>query len=58
MAWFQAHHGLPATGQVDGATAGALRHASDAALLRTFRTADDLGPEELATLIPPKGYPA
>ncbi|MFD5191770.1 hypothetical protein ACFWMU_27130 [Streptomyces sp. NPDC058357] len=58
MAWFQAHHGLPATGQVCDAPAGALRHASDAELLRTFRTADDLGPKELLTLIPPKGYPA
>ncbi|MGW2177461.1 peptidoglycan-binding domain-containing protein [Streptomyces sp. NPDC001732] len=48
VAWFQERHGLPTTGRVDGATAGALHHASDAELLRTFRTAADLGPEELA----------
>ncbi|MEV0115700.1 peptidoglycan-binding domain-containing protein [Streptomyces sp. NPDC050844] len=45
---FQERHGLPRTGVVDGATARALHRASDAELLRTFRTAADLGPEELA----------
>ncbi|ATL25250.1 peptidoglycan-binding domain-containing protein [Streptomyces formicae] len=45
---FQARHGLPRTGSVDSATARALRDASDAELHRTFRTAADLGPEELA----------
>ncbi|MFF1698796.1 peptidoglycan-binding domain-containing protein [Streptomyces sp. NPDC058257] len=46
--WFQERHGLPRTGSVDGATADALSRASDAELHRTFRTAADLGPEELA----------
>ncbi|OSC46009.1 peptidoglycan-binding protein, partial [Streptomyces sp. 4F] len=33
---------------VDGATAKALQQAPDAELRRAFRTAQDLGPEELA----------
>ncbi|MFF2653503.1 peptidoglycan-binding protein [Streptomyces sp. NPDC058045] len=45
---FQQRHGLAATGVVDGATAKALGKASDAELHQTFRTAADLGPEELA----------
>lgn len=48
LEWFQARHGLPRTGSVDAATATALRQAPDAELRRTFRTAQDLGPEELA----------
>lgn len=48
LKWFQERHGLPRTGTVDGATARALRQAPDAELRRTFRTAADLGPEELA----------
>ncbi|MFD3672332.1 peptidoglycan-binding protein [Streptomyces sp. NPDC058672] len=48
LKWFQERHGLPRTGSVDGATARALQRASDAELHRTFRTAADLGPEELA----------
>ncbi|MFD6379392.1 peptidoglycan-binding protein [Streptomyces albidoflavus] len=48
LEWFQARHGLPRTGAVDGATAKALQQAPDAELRRTFRTAQDLGPEELA----------
>ncbi|MFE0172189.1 peptidoglycan-binding protein [Streptomyces sp. NPDC059002] len=48
LKWFQARHGLPRTGTVDRATARALRDASDTELHRTFRTAADLGPEELA----------
>lgn len=48
LKWFQERHGLPRTGSVDGATARALRQAPDAELRRTFRTAADLGPEELA----------
>ncbi|MFD3953753.1 peptidoglycan-binding protein [Streptomyces albidoflavus] len=48
LEWFQARHGLPRTGSVDGATAKALQQAPDAELHRTFRTAQDLGPEELA----------
>ncbi|MGG7610585.1 peptidoglycan-binding protein, partial [Streptomyces sp. ZG43] len=43
-----ARHGLPRTGAVDGATAKALQQAPDAELRQTFRTAQDLGPEELA----------
>ncbi|WEV26719.1 peptidoglycan-binding protein [Streptomyces sp. 71268] len=46
--WFQARHGLPRTGTIDRATARALERASGAELRRTFRTAADLGPEELA----------
>lgn len=45
---FQERHGLPRTGSVDSATARALQQATDAELHRTFRTAADLGPEELA----------
>ena len=45
---FQERHGLSRTGTVDSATAKALDRASDAELRRTFRTAADLGPEELA----------
>ncbi|RFU84566.1 peptidoglycan-binding protein [Streptomyces triticagri] len=45
---FQARHGLPATGQVDRRTAAALQDATDTELRATFRTAADLGPEELA----------
>lgn len=48
LKWFQERHGLPRTGSVDGATARALQQAPDAELRRTFRTAADLGPEELA----------
>ncbi|MER7784368.1 peptidoglycan-binding protein [Streptomyces albidoflavus] len=48
LEWFQARHGLPRTGAVDGATAKALQQAPDAELRQTFRTAQDLGPEELA----------
>ncbi|MGW6020568.1 peptidoglycan-binding protein [Streptomyces sp. NPDC055099] len=48
LKWSQERHGLPRTGSVDGATARALRQAPDAELRRTFRTAADLGPEELA----------
>ncbi|ALM36708.1 peptidoglycan-binding protein [Streptomyces sp. FR-008] len=48
LEWFQARHGLPRTGSVDSATAKALQQAPDAELRRTFRTAQDLGPEELA----------
>ncbi len=48
LEWFQARHGLPRTGSVDAATAKALQQAPDAELRRTFRTAQDLGPEELA----------
>lgn len=48
LRWFQERHGLPRTGSVDGATARALMRATDAELHRTFRTAADLGPEELA----------
>ncbi|MBK3390508.1 peptidoglycan-binding protein [Streptomyces sp. DEF1AK] len=48
LEWFQARHGLPRTGSVAGATAKALQQAPDAELRRTFRTAQDLGPEELA----------
>ncbi|MFC8124162.1 peptidoglycan-binding domain-containing protein [Streptomyces sp. NPDC057302] len=48
LKWFQERHGLPRTGSVDGATARALRQAPDAELHRAFRTAADLGPEELA----------
>ncbi|MEU3958625.1 peptidoglycan-binding protein [Streptomyces buecherae] len=46
--WFQARHGLPRTGTIDRATARALERASDVELRQTFRTAADLGPEELA----------
>ncbi|MFE6159456.1 peptidoglycan-binding protein [Streptomyces sp. NPDC056486] len=46
--WFQGRHGLPRSGSVDGATARALSQAPDAELHRTFRTAADLGTEELA----------
>ncbi|QKW54584.1 peptidoglycan-binding protein [Streptomyces buecherae] len=46
--WFQARHGLPRTGTIDRATAPALERASDVEMRRTFRTAADLGPEELA----------
>ncbi|MFG3256741.1 peptidoglycan-binding protein [Streptomyces sp. NPDC048172] len=45
---FQERHGLPRTGTVDRDTAKALDRAPDAELRRTFRTAADLGPEELA----------
>ncbi|RII09701.1 hypothetical protein DSC45_29790 [Streptomyces sp. YIM 130001] len=45
---FQKRHGLPATGKVDGRTASALHSATDTELRGTFRTAADLGPEELA----------
>ncbi|WP_435846286.1 peptidoglycan-binding domain-containing protein [Streptomyces diacarni] len=45
---FQERHGLPRTGSVDRATAKALGQASDAELHQTFKTAADLGPEELA----------
>ncbi|MGW7352175.1 peptidoglycan-binding protein [Streptomyces sp. NPDC054784] len=45
---FQARHGLPRTGSVDAATARALQQAPDSELRQTFRTALDLGPEELA----------
>ncbi|MFG2647870.1 peptidoglycan-binding protein [Streptomyces sp. NPDC048436] len=48
LKWFQERHGLDRTGSVDGATARALRQASDGELHQTFRTAADLGPEELA----------
>ncbi|MEU3080243.1 MULTISPECIES: peptidoglycan-binding protein [Streptomyces] len=48
LEWFQARHGLSRTGSVDGSTAKALQQAPDAELRRTFRTAQDLGPEELA----------
>ncbi|MEU3741503.1 MULTISPECIES: peptidoglycan-binding protein [unclassified Streptomyces] len=48
LKWFQERHGLPRTGSVDGPTARALQQASDTELHRTFRTAADLGPEELA----------
>lgn len=46
--WFQARYGLPRTGTIDRATARALERASDVELRQTFRTAADLGPEELA----------
>lgn len=45
---FQERHGLARTGSVDRATAKALDRASDTELHQTFRTAADLGPEELA----------
>lgn len=45
---FQKRHGLPATGKVDERTATALAGATDSELRATFRTASDLGPEELA----------
>lgn len=45
---FQSDHGLRGTGTVDGATAKALRAASDAELHQVFRTTADLGPEQLA----------
>ncbi|MBA0051677.1 peptidoglycan-binding protein [Streptomyces sp. AJS327] len=45
---FQERHGLPSTGEVDRRTAEALRQAPDSELRQTFRTAADLGPEELA----------
>ncbi|MGH4030302.1 peptidoglycan-binding domain-containing protein [Actinomycetota bacterium Odt1-20B] len=48
LKWFQEQHGLPRTGEVDARTARALAKAPDAELHRTFRTAADLGPEELA----------
>ncbi|WP_457921000.1 peptidoglycan-binding protein [Streptomyces rutgersensis] len=48
LEWFQARHGLPRTGSVDDATARELQQAPDSELRRTFRTAQDLGPEELA----------
>lgn len=46
--WFQSRHGLTATGRADRATAKALQEASSAELRQAFRTAADLGPEELA----------
>lgn len=57
---FQERHGLSRTGVVDGATARALHRASDAELLRTFRTAADLGPEELgrSPTYPPRPSPS
>lgn len=48
LEWFQARHGLEATGAVDAATAKALQQAPDAELRQAFRTSADLGPEELA----------
>ncbi|WP_327359487.1 peptidoglycan-binding domain-containing protein [Streptomyces sp. NBC_01304] len=48
LKWFQERHGLRPTGSVDASTARALQQASDAELRRTFRSAADLGPEELA----------
>lgn len=48
LKWFQARHGLDATGSVDTATAKALQQAPDSQLRRAFRTSADLGPEELA----------
>ncbi|WP_069813423.1 peptidoglycan-binding domain-containing protein [Streptomyces sp. TP-A0874] len=47
LKWFQAENGLPQTGTVDQSTAKALHKATDAELRQTFRTAADLGPEEL-----------
>ncbi|WP_222624395.1 peptidoglycan-binding protein [Streptomyces buecherae] len=46
--WFQARHGLPRTGTINRATARALERAPDVEVRQTFRTAADLGPEELA----------
>lgn len=48
LEWFQSRHGLASTGEVDKATAKALQKAPDSVLRKTFRTAADLGPEELA----------
>ncbi|NSC20154.1 peptidoglycan-binding protein [Streptomyces albus subsp. chlorinus] len=45
---FQERHGLKATGSLDAATAKRLRKAPAGELRRTFRTAADLGPEQLA----------
>ncbi|OEV08726.1 peptidoglycan-binding protein [Streptomyces nanshensis] len=46
--WFQANHGLKATGSVNSSTAKQLQKAPDSELRKVFRTAADLGPEELA----------
>jgi hypothetical protein len=48
LEWFQAKHGLKATGEVDAATARALQAAPDSELHKVFVTPADLGPEELA----------
>lgn len=48
LEWFQAKHGLKATGKVNSATAKELQKASDSEMRKVFRTAADLGPEELA----------
>lgn len=48
LEWFQAQHGLRATGSVDAATAKALQAAPDSELHKVFVSPADLGPEELA----------
>ncbi|NLU73843.1 peptidoglycan-binding protein [Streptomyces sp. HNM0575] len=48
LKWFQAKHGLSETGKVNKATGKALQKAPDSEMRKVFRSAADLGPQELA----------